>query len=89
MPGELVPRRHQTPAQRAVAAVNVSQARAQALVQAQAELTDYAMYSVAMLKRNQQMLEEMVPDASEMLNLISTGAAMSIARRVAGFGNDQ
>lgn len=83
MSGELLPRH----TQRAISRIDADQESAQALIRAQAELADYAMYNVAMLKRNQNMLEAMVPDAAEMLNLISTGAAMSIARRVAGFGN--
>jgi hypothetical protein len=41
-----------------------------------------------MLRRNQTMLEQMVPEASGLLNVISTSAAMSIAHRVADFGSD-
>jgi len=54
-------------------------------IEAQASLTDYAMFRAAAMKRNQNTLEAMVPDATELLSLIVNAGAMNIARLVAGF----
>jgi hypothetical protein len=57
------------------------------VINTQAQLTNYAMYQVAMLKRNQTALELIAPEASDALNLIATTGAMNIARQVNDFGS--
>ena len=69
------------------AELHVGQELAQAKIQMISEVTDFAMTSVAMLKRKQNMLEQMVPDAAEILNLIANTGGMSTVRIVNELGN--
>lgn len=57
------------------------------IINAQAGLTNYAMYQVTLLKKNQVSLELMAPEASDLLNMIATTGAMNIARMVNDFGS--
>jgi hypothetical protein len=46
------------------------------------------MQEVMYLRRIQRELEQAVPEASDVLNLISSTASMAIAHRVARFGSE-
>lgn len=88
----LVPRRHVVSllreAEYSAMQLDIATRSEQNTIRAIALVGEAAMADVAALKRAQREYEQLVPDASEALNLIATTAAMAIARRVARFGND-
>lgn len=92
MASELVRRRRTTPilreAEYAAARLSLTTSTEQASMRAVSMVAESAMAEVAFIKRTQHELEQLVPDATEALNLIASTAAMAVARHVARFGQD-
>lgn len=59
----------------------------QAIQRSVTNVTEHALYEVAGLKRLQQDLEVLVPDATEMLNLITHTGCMALAESLRRFGS--
>ena len=54
-------------------------------IDAIANVTDFTVLRLALLKRNQNTLELMVPDAMEWINLAANTGAMNMVRRLAEY----
>lgn len=88
MPGDLVPRSRYHPASRAVRQLRSAVTAERAAISAVTAVSEHAMHEVMFLTRCKNELAMACPDASEALALIANTAAMSIARKVATYGNE-
>jgi hypothetical protein len=90
--GEIVPNGSVTQMQRFVRRSDVRIAGqtyvAQRQLEAMGMVAESAAYQVVRLKRMQRELEQMAPEAAEVLNLIMYSASMQLAYRVQRFGGE-